>query len=222
LAEFLPPEYFPEALIVNDPEGYTGEGCKDLRPTGIKYKRLFPPIDREDMSDTPVDPLPFFPSDEPRSLLTGYLDLNVPTLGKGNHASVYRAILRLPEPIGTPTGPVAVAAKLSSFSTEDLEMLYNEGYSYNRCPKHLQEDWSGYNHIRETEYHDRDGVFPALGVVPKFYGFYVPAQEDNEPIHKNTGPQLVRNWLRKEISPILLVEECGEPIHTSKLRGEDR
>lgn len=108
-------------------------------------------------------------------LNTASLDLaSAPVIGTGHHSSVYRARLRLPQPLSanTPTGEVTVAAKTAFKNHEARELHRNEGKIYDAFPEHMMEDWSGLNLVSPIV-----NPVPVGAVVPKFYGYYVLDRE---------------------------------------------
>ena len=123
-------------------------------------------------------------------------------LGVGHHSLVFQSALTLPLPLtaNTPSGEVRVAAKLAFARPGEREMLEKEAVIYNKFPKHLMETWSGYNLVTPHKY-----PVPVDPVVPKFFGYYVPADEEN-----------------KSLSPILLLEECGKPVTPKMLKFDQQ
>lgn len=111
----------------------------------------------------------------------------------------------IPEP---PSQKVSVTAKLT-IPDDDYEAhsqhLENEAKVYQSFPIHMFEHWNGYNVIAPI----REPV-PVGAVVPQFYGFYVP-DEDNEPIKNG-----------KFMSPILLLEHCGVSVNPEDLTMDQR
>jgi len=145
-------------------------------------------------------------------LVTGQLDFRRPKhLGTGKHAKVFLAPLTFPS---TPTVNGAVAVKYSdddgycSPQDDPEEMLRNEGQIYNAFPRHLQDPECG---------------APA---VPKFYGFYEPSVEaykwdDNHDLNKEDSDSAYV-LIRRHITPILLLEACGEIVLGHTLSNTDR
>jgi hypothetical protein len=86
--------------------------------------------------------------------------------------------------------------------------------TYNAFPRHLQEDWSGFNTMDDLNYRP----VPVGAVVPKFYGYHVPDGEEEEECVDPNG----RTEHMLPNSPILLLEECGEPIDPSVLTEDER
>ncbi|KIY67695.1 hypothetical protein CYLTODRAFT_282325 [Cylindrobasidium torrendii FP15055 ss-10] len=95
------------------------------------------------------------------------------------------------------TFKVHIAAKMS---IDGDAHLAREASNYQKFPKHFFQHWSGYNVIPPL--HDPT---PASAVVPQFYGHYLPQGE-----------------LGRYVSPLLLVEACGEAVTLEKLDMDDR
>ncbi|KAJ7273171.1 hypothetical protein C8J57DRAFT_267752 [Mycena rebaudengoi] len=92
-----------------------------------------------------------------------------------------------------PTATVRVCAK---FSIQHDEHLAREAKVYQAFPSHLSEHWSGYNLVPPS----RNPV-PVGAVVPQFYGYYTPENEDAE----------------RYLSPIMLLENCGRPLDLKQM-----
>ncbi|PCH41256.1 hypothetical protein WOLCODRAFT_137276 [Wolfiporia cocos MD-104 SS10] len=209
LEEFIPDEYFPDILMVHDPDRLTSGVIKDppKRVTpykydtrAIKYRRVWPKLEGAKEGQTSTSTVP-----EAR---VAHLHLSVRhRMGVGHHSLVYRAALTPPDPLTahSPGGRVTVAAKMSFPKESARDMLENEAKMYNIFPKHLMEDWSGYYLVTPHKF-----PVPADAVVPKFFGYYVPVDDET-----SKGSSLGR-------SPILLLEECGEPIKVEKLSPDER
>ena len=101
------------------------------------------------------------------------------------------------------TAKTNVVVKLS---IQDDPHLAREAENYQSFPTHLSEHWSGYNIIPPL--HD---PVPVGAVVPQFYGYYVPAE--NKPGDESSPTYL---------SPILLLENCGIPIHPKRLNRDEK
>lgn len=179
----------PDILLVNDPDQHTepsSYGASRHQATGKqyfktvpkRYKRIWPQFPHDEAlwgkfsSGSPPEP----PSkvETPR-LNTAYLDLaSAPVIGTGHHSNVYRARLRLPQPLSanTSTGEVTVAAKTAFYNHEARELHRNEGKIYDAFPEHMMEDWSGLNLVSPIV-----NPVPVGAVVPKFYGYYVVDRE---------------------------------------------
>lgn len=104
-----------------------------------------------------------------------------------------------------PTAKVRVAAKLSKPGDDHLA---NEAANYQRFPDHLFKHWSGYYLQQRHHFHD---PVPCGAVVPQFYGHYLPEITSSE---RHTG---------RYLSPIVLIEDCGQEIaDPSKMDQDDR
>ncbi|KAI0343573.1 hypothetical protein BDW22DRAFT_1328208 [Trametopsis cervina] len=162
----------------------------------IKYRRKYPKLNSKYRGGADVD----------GSENVAHLYLHPENrLGVGSHSTVYHAALQLPAPLTarTPNGRVRVAAKVSPhLGHVDEEMLCNEAEMYNAFPKHLAEDWCGYNLVPPDPH-----PVPVGAVVPKFYGFYEPYN-----IHGRS----------QRPGPILLLEECGEQICADSLTQDQK
>ncbi|KAJ6629867.1 hypothetical protein B0H10DRAFT_1629162, partial [Mycena sp. CBHHK59/15] len=145
-----------------------------------------------------------------------HLDLGgAPRLGVGNHSAVHRAALTLPCPLGP---VVTVAAKTAFEEMDARKLLATEGAVYDAMPTHLQEDWSGLNLVAPLMH-----PVPVGAVAAKFYGYYVPVREDDakeSEEYELCGSESHKAW--KRLSPILLLEECGEPIFPSAFTPDAR
>ncbi|CAL1710134.1 unnamed protein product [Somion occarium] len=215
LEEFIPTAFFPDILIVHDPHHVTLD-CKnsDAHERGMddndvpfertkRYVRMLPKLPGEARAENPVTKKP---EDSPR---VAHLYLHKQnTLGAGHHSDVYRAPLTLPPPLSAHSrnGNVVVAAKTSLARRSARELLQNEGLIYSKFPKHLMEDWCGYNIVAPIKH-----PVPVGPVVPKFYGYYLPEGVSSSGALDNSTA-----------SPILLLEECGEPVQPSKFTLDDR
>lgn len=124
--------------------------------------------------------------------------------GFGHHSSVYRAPFVPPQPLTTNSrskdGSVTVIAKMAFCSGDAREHLETDARILNLLSsdkhRHLQQEWCGLNMVRGLL-----NAVPIGAVVPKFYGYYKPAED--------TGATT--------LSPILLMEDCGAPIDAQKL-----
>ena len=145
----------------------------------------------------------------PNSEFEGILDLShAETLGSGSHSNVFRARFRLPIPLTarSHSGDVTVAAKISRSDARSRDMLRHEAKMYSiDVPSHMSEQWTGWHWIEESMY-DGDGIVPVDAIVPKFYGYYMAEDASR----------------RGLLSPILLIEECGEPFVRSELKPKER
>lgn len=224
LEQPIPTAWFPDILLVDDlckcATGNQGQGSHKkspeftqikLRPyvksTVYKYVRQRPFI--RDITRTNVN-----------ELNIASIHLSPQNLkGTGHHSSVYKAILRLPSPLTTnsrsKTGEVTVVAKLAfdGFEYDNDYNIVSDRTSLEaeasvlddlttRYP-FLQDDWSGYNYYDGFEH-----PAPVGAVLAKMYGYYVPSAEA----------------LSKEgnLSPILLMEDCGEPVKPRKMSIADK
>jgi hypothetical protein len=197
LEEHIPQQFFPDRLIVSDASGLAfGDGKipkKDGEPEREWiYERLYPSFPRDLSADR-------FAEDPVTAEL--YLDA-AEVVGVGHHSNVYRATLTLPKGLSarTPDGKVTVVAKTSFPRSEHRSLFHNEARVFSSFPKHLSEEWCGYNVIPPLSW-----PVPVGAVVPKFYGYYVPTGEKKD-----------------ALSPILLMEECGSPVNPPKLTPEQR
>jgi len=111
-----------------------------------------------------------------------------------------------------PTLRGGVVVKMSRVSHEDRDMLENEADIYDKFPGELQE------------------CNPSSPpIVPKFYGYYVPSLESIFPCyHVDDENELAASTLQKAVlrlilclSPILLLEYCGQAIRSNKLSTSD-
>ncbi|KAF8133336.1 hypothetical protein EV363DRAFT_1325980 [Boletus edulis] len=101
------------------------------------------------------------------------------------------------------TAKFTVVAKLSF---ENDPHLVREARNYQNFPEHLFHHYNGYTIISQLK-----AVVPVHAVVPQFYGYYTPKTEEGG----NSGEP-------SYLSPILLLEHCGEPIEPEKLTIEDQ
>ena len=195
LEEHIPRQFFPDRLIVTDPSNLAFGKGELVKKDGEKpwvYERLYPSFSR----DLSVDRF----SEDP---VTAELCLDPDeVIGVGNHSNVYRATLTLPKGLSarTPDGKVTVAAKTAFPRSEHRTLFHNEAKIFNSFPRHLSEEWCGYNMVSPLSW-----PVPVGPVVPKFYGYYLPTGEK-----------------RDTLSPILLMEECGIPVNPRKLTPEQK
>ena len=198
LEEHIPQQFIPDRLIVTDPFGLAfGEGKrkdKKREPEPWIYERLYPSFPQDSSADR-------FSKDPVTAEL--YLDADRSQLvGIGNHSNVYRATLTLPKGLSarTPDGKVTVVAKTSFPDPGDRALFDNEAKIFDSFPRHLSEEWCGYNMVSPLSW-----PVPVGPVVPKFYGYYMPIGEKKD-----------------ELSPIMLMEECGTPVKPGNLTPEQR
>ncbi|KAH9053336.1 hypothetical protein EDB87DRAFT_1581054 [Lactarius vividus] len=146
----------------------------------------------------------------------GQLDLSRQRrLGTGSHSYVFLASFTLPS-CAQPSlrGEVAVKIATVHQGPEDCKMLENEAKNYAKFPCGLQESTPS-----------------SSPVVAKFFGYYTPScesvdsykGEDGDEEGARTVRRDVRKLLDSIISPILLLEPCGEPIKDNlELSTSDR
>ena len=197
LEEHIPRQFLPDRLIVTDPFGLAfGAGKKrgeEPEPEPWVYERLYP-----SPRDLSADRL-----SEDHVTAELYLDASKSqVVGVGNHSNVYRATLTPPKGLSarTPDGKVTVVAKTSFPHSEHRALFHNEAKIFDSFPKHLSEEWCGYNIVSRLSW-----PVPIGPVVPKFYGFYMPTGEKKD-----------------KLSPIMLMEECGTPVNPQKLTPEQK
>jgi len=137
----------------------------------------------------------------------GQLDLRKPKfLDCSNHSYVFLAPLTLPSSAAPAPLHGGVVVKTAKELSKDREMLVNEAGIYDEFPGMLQE------------------CNPSSPpIVPKFYGYYVPSLEsidhykvDNEDEEAGTAVRKDARRFLRCLSPILLLEFCGEPIRSKK------
>lgn len=211
LEESIPHYYFPDTLFVHDPhrltstssDSYDLMGERSFKPRApLTYKRIFPELPRDNAHDLDQ---PTSPKREAQLHLA-----HQNRMGVGNHSLVHRAPLTLPEPLSAHSrnGKVTVAAKSAFSNYRARELFENEAKIYNLFPEHLSQDWCGYNLVTPIKH-----PVPVGPVVPKFFGYYVPTRDDGSPFHVfDAGAP----------SPILLLEECGNPVAPEKFSADER
>ncbi|KAH9903246.1 hypothetical protein C8Q73DRAFT_751029 [Cubamyces lactineus] len=237
LEEAIPEAFLPDILLVHDPDRTTHHASDPNEP--IKYRRVVYPVPQlgvegasgvktaeNEGSQSPTDyVLP--PRDSEAEERVAHLHLKQENrLGQGNHSFVYQAPLTLPSPLSaySPTGQVTVAAKLAFPRYSAHALLHNEARAYSAFPEHAQHEYCGYNIIPPCYF-----PVPVVPIAPKFYGFYLPVDKDgkfvdelalHEKEHRRySGGESGRvPW----ISPILLMEECGEPVKPHKFTMDQR
>ncbi|KAI6124330.1 hypothetical protein EV401DRAFT_1183528 [Pisolithus croceorrhizus] len=135
------------------------------------------------------------------------------------------------------TSVFQVTAKLSI--QHDVH-LAREAQNYQAFPQHFFQHWNGYNLVRPI----RNPV-PLHAVVPQFYGYYKPVEEvalstsgkgttdidkekttaegatDTMHTDEIRGENASQSQPPPYLSPILLLEHCGQPIHLSSLSEDD-
>ncbi|KAH9029968.1 hypothetical protein EDB85DRAFT_1964808 [Lactarius pseudohatsudake] len=139
--------------------------------------------------------------------IIGQLDLSRrKSLGSGSHSCVFLSLFTLPS-CATPSVRGEVAVKFANLYWKDREMLKNEAEIYDKFPCELQES-----------------TLLSPPVVPKFFGYYTPSFElvdsyldsyksnDEDKERAKIEWRDARKLLQLSISPILLLEPCGERI----------
>ncbi|KAH9848141.1 hypothetical protein C2E23DRAFT_740245 [Lenzites betulinus] len=196
--------------MVHDPDNTTGHRqdiIEEQGERGIKYILHRPTFD--DFDDGPIEPT------------VAHLYLKAANrLGEGHHSFVYRAPLTLPPPLSahSPTGQVTVAAKLAYNRCSAHNLLRNEAKIYDSFPKHIQKEYCGYNIVPQCRY-----PVPAVAIVPKFYGYYLPVNERGDVLdNHHRGCSESRPCVTSWPSPILLMEECGKPVEPAKFTVDQR
>ncbi|KAF4581492.1 hypothetical protein EYR38_002821 [Pleurotus pulmonarius] len=242
LEEFIPPCFFPDILMVNDPQGVTEgkiakKGGPDLEPNPRKYKRVWPVVHPAISSD--------FPDGDHK---IAFLNLaNAPLLGRGNHSVVHRGALRLPPGIEahTPDGSTAVAVKMGFPTRGARSLLAHEAGVYNQIFGEANAVGSDEADDSAERSNKDSGVpVPVGAVVPKLFGYYVPTDEAEAAI-KSTATEATQTrredpdgdeyWryssydedelnepAETTLSPILLLEDCGTPIKPHEMHIDDR
>ncbi|KAI0704178.1 hypothetical protein C8T65DRAFT_709147 [Cerioporus squamosus] len=169
---------------------------------------------------------PVFPRDkaenktsEKKEELVAHLHLHpINRFGSGHHSFVYRAPLTLPPPLSarSRTGQCTVAAKLAYRRCTAHRLLNNEAEVYNAFPKHTQEEYCGFNFVPPCHRYP----VPVGAVVPKFFGFYVPVSNSHpdDVFHADCSEDDPCSIDR--MSPILLMEECGQPVGPEKFTAD--
>ncbi|KAI0767598.1 hypothetical protein C8Q74DRAFT_966700 [Fomes fomentarius] len=215
LEEFIPSEYLPDVLLVHDPQNVTRSRKADHaedKDEPIQYKRFYPFRQNADKTED---------SGTPPKENIAHLHLSQSNrLGSGHHSYVYRAPLTLPPPLSarSPTGQVTVAAKLAYNRCTAHGLLHNEARVYDSLPKHTQEEWCGYEVVPQCRF-----PVPVGAVAPKFFGYYLPVDENGKIIErKHTGCQEDYPCTVEWSSPILLMEECGTPVDPSEFTADQR
>lgn len=142
----------------------------------------------------------------PEELRKASLYLSASNLhGVGHHSSVYRARFVPPMPLTTNSrssnGQVTVIAKTAFPSARPRSLLENEAGIMNSLSdhkhRHMQQEWCGLNVIRGL-----NNPVPVGPIVPKFYGYYRPEHQTSSDY---------------ELSPIMLIEDCGNPVEAGQL-----
>ncbi|KAF8333619.1 uncharacterized protein EI90DRAFT_3121968 [Cantharellus anzutake] len=231
LEEEIPLEFFPDILIVKDAAGGiiryhsshrtpVADEHSSILDKPVKFRRVLP-------SPRTADDPKQQSSSSAQPLRVAELCLSLTyRLGRGNHSDVYLVPLRLPRPLSarTPTGEVSVACKMAhDRSYEARELLENEARIYASLPSHMFEEWNGYNLLSP---YFRHRTVPVGPVVPKFYGYYKAVYdpeyyaEDEEDLDEESKESL--KAFIEGLSPILLMEHCGEQINPTEMPEDDR
>lgn len=212
LEETIPNRYLPiELIVIADRRCVAGQGGKHAPhnhpaihqlKNGMKsgpahlYERVLPPVSKFDGTED---------TEEDGEGRTATLWLSMENLcGVGHHSSVHLAPFLLPEPLDTnsrsASGKVSVVAKLA-FDGYNGSRLNLKGEDATDCEQ-LANEAKIIHAITYRKGADKgDFGQPHDPVIPKFYGYYVP--ED------------------RSLSPILLLEHCGEPVSTGSAELSD-
>ncbi|KAF8333622.1 uncharacterized protein EI90DRAFT_2994581 [Cantharellus anzutake] len=228
LEEEIPLEFFPDILIVKDAAGGIIRYHSSHRaPVADEYSSILDkPVKFSRVLPSPADDPKQRSSSLAQTLRTAELRLSLSyKLGKGNHSDVYLVPLRLPRPLSarTPTGEVSVACKMAhDRSRRARELLENEARVYASFPSYMFEEWNGYN-LLSPKFKNPVPVGP---VVPKFYGYYKPIYdaeyyaEDEKDLDEESKKSM--KAFIEGLSPILLMEHCGEQIDSREMSEDDR
>ena len=211
LEESIPHHYFPDKLVVHDPHQvttsdsyyYDKAGRKTFPPRApMVYRRVLSP----NSPSAPSDASQPAPPERKAHLHLAHQN----RIGVGNHSLVHRAPLTLPEPLSAHSrnGKVTVAVKTAFSRDSARELLANEANMYSLFPEHLSQDWCGYNLVTPIKH-----PVPVGPVVPRFFGYYIPIMADGT-LYDATESGMP--------SPILLLEECGNPVVPNKFSADDR
>ncbi|THG93598.1 hypothetical protein EW026_g7678 [Hermanssonia centrifuga] len=163
LEEFIPDRLFPDIILVHDPheitrvsdQSYTNLDKQTIpssqQVTPKRYKRVLPKLEH----DKRCEPIPGIPIDALRI------------------AHLYLAPSE-PNPLSAHSrnGRVVVAAKTAFPVLSARKLLANEAKIYDKFPKHLMQDWCGYNLVTPIGH-----PVPVGPIVPKCYGYYVPEND---------------------------------------------
>ncbi|KAI6124329.1 hypothetical protein EDD17DRAFT_1486068 [Pisolithus thermaeus] len=137
------------------------------------------------------------------------------------------------------TSVFQVAAKLL---IQNDTHLAREAQNYQAFPDHFFQHWNGYNLTRPIH-----NPVPVHALTPQFHGYYVPVEKvalstpsnenatdvDKEKATTETATEAKQtdevpdeNASERRpppyLSPILLLEHCGQPVHLSSLSEDDR
>ncbi|KAF9049066.1 hypothetical protein BJ165DRAFT_1464210 [Panaeolus papilionaceus] len=129
----------------------------------------------------------------------------------------------------SPTTTVRVAAKLSRPGDSHLDA---EARNYESFPLHFFQHWSGLCIPPRHQY-----PVPVGAIAPQYYGYYVfdGLVDDDDPIaegpltpaesaafEENEALKTIGTQDDRYYSPIMLLENCGQPIESDKLSVDDR
>ncbi|KAH9903238.1 hypothetical protein C8Q73DRAFT_798902 [Cubamyces lactineus] len=218
LEEKIPEAFLPDILLVHDPERTT-QHTSGTPNEPVTYRRVEYRLPQSGGVE----------NEEPQNTEDRVAHLHLRQtnrLGTGHHSSVYRAPLTLPPPLSaySPTGQVTVAAKLAFPRCTAHALLHNEARTYSAFPEHAQTEYCGYNVVPPCHY-----PVPIGPIVPKFYGFYLPVGEDGKTKDEFALHGKEHNMCREDAacsvswrSPILLMEECGEPVKPENFTVDER
>lgn len=128
----------------------------------------------------------------------------------GSHSYAYRAVFLPPAGLKTnsrsPDGDVTVIAKFAFLEDKHRKLLENEWKIFaglsDKSRRHLQQEWCGLNLVSGLR-----RPVPIVPVVPKFYGYYKPEMHEGA---------------TTDLSPILLMEDCGSPIQVEQLTPDEK
>jgi hypothetical protein len=118
-----------------------------------------------------------------------------------------------------------VAAKLS---IEHDKHLAREAENYQNFPEHFFQHWSGYNLVPPI----RNPV-PVHALVPQFFGYYTPVlehenqekvkdEEKGDEDEEDTDEEEEASVQKPYLSPILLLEHCGNPIDPDTVSDDEQ
>lgn len=122
-----------------------------------------------------------------------------------------------------PTPPTAKFRVMAKLSLEGDYHLWSEARNYQTFDQHMFEHWSGLNKLPE------ENLCSVGALVPQFYGYYVPQLKDDEKEghvtrncsiqgdNQTEGGEEMPKVIRGYLSPILLIEDCGESVSFRQL-----
>jgi len=108
-------------------------------------------------------------------------------------------------------GPVPRTTKFTvtaKLSLEHDNHLSREASNYLQFPDHFFRHYNGYTTIPQLS-----SIVPVHAIVPQFYGYYKPQAPKESSTDRSNQPYL---------SPILLLEYCGQPIDPDTMSTEDQ